>query len=354
MTRVAVGGAGAIGASVAYHLARLGVRDVVLCDSVGVAAGASGRAMGGVRQQFSTEAEVRLAQASVGFFEELGPPLFEQVGYLFVAASDEELAVLEARRALQVDLGVPVEAVTPADIRELAPGVNTADLAGGVFCARDGVGDPVGVTRELVRRAVELGVELHEGTPLEEVEADVRVVACGAYSADVARRLGAELPVRPLCRQLLETSPLPSLPHRLPMVIEAATGFHFRRRGDRLVLAMADPEPRWGFDERVDDSLLPDRLGRLAHRFPPGAGAVAARAWAGLYDMTPDAHPIVGPIGEGLFAACGFSGHGFMQAPAVGRALAELIAHGGSSFDLSPYAMARFDGDGSFEELMIL
>jgi sarcosine oxidase subunit beta len=128
------------------------------------------------------------------------------------------------------------------------------------------------------------------------------------------------------------------------MVVEEETGFHFRRRGDRLVLAMADAEPRWGFEERVDESVVPDRLARLAHRYPLAAGAEIERSWAGLYDMTPDAHPIIGWVGDGLYAACGFSGHGFMQSPAVGKAVAETIAAGGSELDLSPYRLERFEG----------
>src|SRR5204862_303307 len=192
VARIVVAGAGAIGASVAYHLASLGARDVVLADRQRVVAGATSKAMGGVRQQFSTAAEVRLAQASIRFFEELG-------------------------------------------------------------------------------------------------------------------------------------SPLSDLPDDLPMVLEAENGFHFRRRGDCLVLAMVDPEPRWGFEERVDESLFDDRLARLHHRYPPARETTIERAWAGLYDMTPDAHPILGEVADGVYAACGFSGHGFMQSPAVGRALAEEI-----------------------------
>ncbi|MDQ4082023.1 MAG: FAD-binding oxidoreductase, partial [Actinomycetota bacterium] len=206
----------------------------------------------------------------------------------------------------------------------------------------------------LVRRAAEVGVEVREETPVEEVEADAVVIACGPYSADVARRFGVELPIRPLCRQLIETTPVPGLPERLPMTVEADTGFHFRRRGDALVLAMVDPVPRWGFAEQVDESLVPDRLARLAHRFPPAARAHASRAWAGLYDMTPDAHPIIGRVADGIFSACGFSGHGFMQSPAVGRALAEEILGAPASIDLAPYRLDRFGDDAVFPETLVL
>ena len=144
------------------------------------------------------------------------------------------------------------------------------------------------------------------------------------------------------------------VPDDLPMVIEEETGFHFRRRGDRLVLAMTDPSPRWGFETWVDETLFDDRLRRLAHRYPAAEGATIERAWAGLYDMTPDAHPIVGPVGDGVYAACGFSGHGFMQSPAVGRAVAEELLERRSSLDLSPYRLERFESGADFPEALVL
>ena len=306
--------------------------------------------MGGVRQQFSTAPEVRLAQASVRFFEELGPPLFEQVGYLFVATTDEGADELEGRRAVQVELGVPVERVDPSFV----PGLNVSDVTGAVFCAADGVADPPAVTRELVRRAAALGVVVRERTPGERLDRDVLVIACGPESHQLAACLGVDLSVRPLCRQLLETSPGPGLAAQLPMVVEAETGFHFRRRGERLVLAMADPRPRWGEAVWVDESLFADRLARLAHRLPDAAGAAVERAWAGLYDMTPDAHPIIGPVGDGLYAACGFSGHGFMQSPAVGAAVAAELLGEDSGFDLSPYRPERFAAGATHPETLVL
>jgi sarcosine oxidase subunit beta len=349
MARILVAGAGAVGASIAFHLASLGARDVVLTDRHGIAAGATSKAMGGVRQQFSTAAEVRLAQASIRFFEELGPPLFEQVGYLFLATTEEGLAGLEERRELQAELGVSVERVDPGFVE----GLRTDDVLGAVNCTTDGIADPPAVTRELVRRALKLGVEVREGADAATIDADVLVIACGPWSAELAAKRGVELPVRPLCRQLLETGEQ-ELPEDLPMVLEAETGFHFRRRGHKLVLAMPDPEPRWGFEERVDESLIEDRLARLQHRYPPAAEATIERSWAGLYDMTPDAHPILGEVADGVYAACGFSGHGFMQSPAVGRALAEEILGETPSLDLTPYRLDRFESGASFPETLIL
>src|SRR5262245_65548708 len=144
-----------MGASIAFNLASLGARDVALVDRAGIAAGATSKAMGGVRQQFSTAAEVRLAQASIRFFEELGPPLFDQVGYLFVATTEEGLAALHERRTIQEDLGVPVETVDPSYVG----GLRTDDVLGAVVCRTDGPAGPPAVTRERGRLATELGVE---------------------------------------------------------------------------------------------------------------------------------------------------------------------------------------------------
>jgi sarcosine oxidase subunit beta len=206
----------------------------------------------------------------------------------------------------------------------------------------------------VLRLAQARGVVVRPNTRAEDLERDVLVIACGPWSPELAATVGVELPIRPLCRQLLETSPVEALPDELPMVIEAETGFHFRRRGERLVLAMTDPEPRWTFETTVDESVFADRLERLAVRYPPAADATIANAWAGLYDMTPDAHPIVGRIEDGVYAACGFSGHGFMQSPAVGRAVAELVLRGESSLDLTPYALERFDAGAMFPEHVVL
>jgi sarcosine oxidase subunit beta len=346
MARIVVAGAGVIGASIAYHLALRGASDVVLADRAEVASGATGKAMGGVRQQFSTEAEVRLARESIGFFVELGSPFFEQVGYVFLATTAEGLAELEARAELQRGLGVPVESVDASRIS----GLNTEDVLGAVACWEDGVAEPADVTRELVKRAEGLGVLVRERTDARELERDVLVVAAGARSPELC----PDLPIQPLCRQLVDIGPVASMPPDLPMVLESESGFHFRRRGDTLRLAMSELSPRWTDREEVDEALVEDWRGRLARRYPQAAGAPVARAWAGLYDMTPDAHPIIGWVGADVYSACGFSGHGFMQSPAVGKAVAEELLDGRSSIDLSPYRIERFADGAVFSEDLVL
>ena len=346
MARIVVAGAGAVGASVAYHLALLGARDIVLAERAEIASGATGKAMGGFRQQFSTAAEVRLAQESAKLFRELGPPLFEAVGYMFVATSEAGWGRLRERADMQRALGVAVEEVDASRVR----GLRVDDVVGAVACWEDGVAEPAAITRELVRRAAERGVDVREHTDARDLERDVLVIACGASSAE----LWPALPIRPLCRQLVDVGPIAGLPVDLPMTIEEETGFHFRRRGETLRLAMPERVPRWTVEERVDDALVDDWRARLAHRYPPGAGAPVVRAWAGLYDMTPDAHPILGLVDDGVYAACGFSGHGFMQSPAVGQAVAEELLHGESELDLSPYRLDRFEADATFPETLVL
>jgi len=344
--RIVVAGAGAVGASIAYNLALLGADDVVVCDTGEVASGATGRAMGGVRQQFSTVAEVRLTQASIDFFRELGTPFFDQVGYLFLATTEAGLERLLTRAELQRSLGVPVEDVDAAEV----PGLRTDDVVGAVICREDGVADPPGAARELVRRAAERGVEVREHTDARDVEAEVLVVACGWQSAE----LFPELPIRPLVRQLVDVGPIDALPEALPMVVEEETTFHFRRRGACLRLAYREPTARWSSDQVVDDELVDDVRERLAHRYPPAAAAPVERAWAGLYDMTPDAHPIIGPLRDDVYVAAGFSGHGFMQSPAVGHAVAEELLGLEPTFDLVPYRLERFSGDEVFPEELVL
>jgi glycine/D-amino acid oxidase-like deaminating enzyme len=346
MARIVIAGAGAVGASIAYHLGLLGAGDVVLAERDTVASGATGKAMGGFRQQFSTEAEVRLAQESAKLFRELGPPLFDAVGYMFLATSDAGWEALRTRAEMQAELGVPVEEVEASRVR----GLRTEDVVGAVACWEDGVAEPAAVTTELVRRAIELGVDVREGTDAREVEHDVLVVACGAASTELV----PDLPVRPLCRQLVDVGPVADLPRDLPMTIEDETTFHFRRRGDTLRLAMTEPQPRWTSDEVVDDALVADWRGRLAHRYPPAADAPVRRAWAGLYDMTPDAHPLIGWTGEATYVACGFSGHGFMQSPAVGSAVAHELLGREPPVDLAPYRVERFAHGAVFPEQVVL
>ena len=180
------------------------------------------------------------------------------------------------------------------------------------------------------------------------------MIACGAGSATVAAARGVELPIRPLVRQLADVGPVDGVPAGLPMTIEE-NGFHFRRVGDDVLrLAMGEPSPRWDGPDDVLEELVEDWRERLAFRYPRAAGAPVRRAWAGFYDMTPDAHPIIGAVADGVYSACGFSGHGFMQSPAVGDAVAAELLGDTPPFELAPYRLDRFAEGAIFPETLVL
>jgi sarcosine oxidase, subunit beta len=350
MARFVVAGGGVVGAAIAYNLAAAGADSVVLAELDTIASGATGKALGGVRQQFSSAPEVRLARESIAFFRTLGAPLFEPVGYLFLATTPDGLSELEKRREVQCGLGVPVVAIDPLRFGPLV----VDDVLGATFCAEDGTADPSLVTRELVRRAADLGVEIREGVDALAIRGERLVIACGAQSVALAAHLGVTLPIRPLVRQLLETARIPGIARDLPLTVEVESGFHFRRKGDGLVVAIPESAARWSDQPEVDTSLLPNVLRRLARRYPAAADVAVARVWAGLYDMTPDAHPIIGEVADGVYVACGFSGHGFMQAPAVGAIVAAELLGLDIDFDLAPYRLGRFAAGAVFPETAIL
>ena len=339
-----------IGVCIAHSLAERGARGVVLCDR-GEIAGAPREGHGGVRQQFSTAIEVEPHPPERGVLRKLGSPYFEQVGYLFVASTEKEWEALRARAEHQRSLGVPVETADRARIAALAPGSPRAISSAASLWERRPRRPPP--RRSRWRGARALSASRSSSTPTRARSRPT----CGSSRRGPTRPSsggsGVELPIRPLIRQLFETGPILGIAPRLPMVIESETGFHFRRRGDGLRVAMGDPAPRWSFDARVDESVLGDRLRRLAHRFPAAAGARVDRAWAGLYDMTPDAHPILGKVGDSLFVACGFSGHGFMQAPAVGEAIAQLVLEGERPGP-GAFLLRRFKDGASFAETVVL
>ena len=348
MARVVVAGAGAIGASIAYHLALRGADDVVLADVGEIAGGATGKAMGGVRQQFTTEAEVRLAQASVRLFTSSARRCSNRSA---TSSSRRPRLGSGARGAARRPgrLGVPVERVDAASSRASARRrARGDDLPRGRDrrpCGRDARARPAGGgTRGRGARA--------DGRA--ELAAETLVVACGAGSAGVAAARGVELPIRPLVRQLAR---------RRPGRLRAGRAAD-DDRGERLPLPAGRrrrapardgrAEPRWDGPEEVVDELVEDWRERLAYRYPSAAGAPVRRAWAGFYDMTPDAHPIIGQVADRVYAACGFSGHGFMQSPAVGDAVAAELLGDTPPFELAPYRLDRFAGGAIFPETLVL
>jgi sarcosine oxidase subunit beta len=380
---VVIIGGGIVGSSIAYHLTEAGCTNVLVIErEAHQGQGSTGKSMGGVRAQFATPVNIQMSLYSINFFahfdEVTGHPAdYRPHGYLFVATSQRHLDYLKANHERQQALGLTnVEFVSREDIVKTVPQLRDDDIVGGTFCPTDGFVDPHSVMMGFMLRARERGARLWLDTAVTGIEVEhdrvtgvvtsrgrvatgAVVNAAGAWAAEVARMAGVELPVEPLRRQLVPTEPFEDLPARFPMVIDMSTGFHFRREGLRILLAWNDPEETVGFKTDFDPSFIEKILTRAAARVPCLAEAEVnpQRAWAGLYEMTPDHHAIIGEALalRGLYFANGFSGHGVMHSPATGRLISELILHGEARlFDARPLGVERFAEGRLLEETAIL
>jgi sarcosine oxidase subunit beta len=366
---VVIVGAGIMGVSTAYHLARLGARRVIVLERETVCSGSTALASGGIRHQYANRLGVELTTHSIatyeGFREEFGvDPQFRQHGYLILIATEEELAVARRSVALQRSLGVRVELLDPAGVRALCPYLATDDLLGATYTPRDGYADPYLCTTAIAARARELGVEIrqqHEvrgfvregdrvrgvSTATETFEARAVVLATGAWSGVVGRLAGVEVPVRPHRRHKFMTAPFPAdrIPAATPFVIDPHRNFSMRREGPGLLLGHGRRDEPESFSTEIDRSLERGVVERAIHRAPALADATLMRAYAGLYEMTPDQTGIVSAVPgvDGLHLIAGFSGHGFMHGPIAGRLMAEMLVHGRAvTMDAAPLDLARF------------
>jgi sarcosine oxidase subunit beta len=380
---VVIIGSGIVGSSVAYHLAEAGCTNVLVIErEPHQGKGSTGKSMGGVRAQFSTPVNIQMSIYSIDFFakfdEVIGYPAdYRAHGYLFCATQERHLKYLHTNRERQLALGLKnVEIVSRDDIAGFVPQLRVDDILGGTYCSTDGFVDPHSVMMGFMLKARERGVRLWLDTPVTGIEVEygevtaistrrgrvaTRVVvnAAGPWAAEVARMAGAKLPVEPLRRQLVPTEPFDKLPKRFPMVIDMSTGFHFRREGAGILMAWNDPEETPGFKTDFDPTFVEKVLTRAADRVPCLADAAVnpRRSWAGLYEMTPDHHAILGPASEvrGLYFANGFSGHGVMHSPASGRITTDLILNGRSDLiDASQLRVERFEKGELLEETAIL
>jgi sarcosine oxidase, subunit beta len=362
---VIVGG-GCMGASVAYHLARRGMTDVVLLEREPMlATGSTGRNAGGVRHQFSNEANIRLSLESIEllerFADEVGHPVdFHQDGYLFLLSSQASVDTFRRNVALQRSLGVDVEWLGADEAARLAPGLDTTGVLGATFCSRDGVADPNGVTMGFAKAAQALGVRIERSIEVTgiRVERDriagvettrgsidtPRVVnAAGPWARQIGAMAGADVPVDPIRRHIFIAAGAQAPPSHI-LVIDFETTFYFHREGAGLLFGMGERGETPTFDTTVQWDFLPQVIDVAVTRLPSLGDASISHAWAGLYEMTADGNPIIGPAHgiEGLFLINGFSGHGFQHSPAAGRLLADVITGRDPQFDLSPFAAGRF------------
>ncbi|MEP7357227.1 MAG: FAD-binding oxidoreductase [Anaerolineales bacterium] len=376
---VVVVGGGVMGASTAYHLVKAGVRGVVLLERESFfGQGATGRCAGGIRHQFATEINIRLSQHSLRMLDELEgetgqPALVRKCGYLFVLTRPEDVAAFERNVALQHALGVPTEWLTGSEVRQRLPQCVFPDALGGTYLAADGLADPNSVVmayinagRRLGARCLTdigvIGLETSGGrmtavqTTAGRIAAGAVVDAAGPWSAPLAQIAGVDLPVEPLRRQILTTTSLPGLAPDFPFVIDFAQSLYFHPEGEGLLTGMSNTGEAPGFDQTVDPDWELVHLEAAAQRLPLLEQAGVASRWAGLYEVTPDAHPILGatPV-AGFYVVTGFSGHGFMHGPICGRLMAELITEGQTrTLDISSLALSRFAENKSMAEYNVV
>jgi sarcosine oxidase subunit beta len=353
---VVIIGGGIVGSSIAYQLTQAGCRSVVILEREShQGKGSTGKSMGGVRAQFSTESSIRMSLYSIPFFRDfeqnMGHPSgYRAQGYLLLATNERHLGYLRTNVQIQTAAGLDaVRLVTRDDIVRIVPQLRSDDIVGGTFCSIDGFVDPYSVMTGFTLRAVDQGAQLFRDAAVTAIDRDsqgvsavhtaqtkieTRIVvnAAGAWSAGVAKMAGLDLPVEPLRRMLVPTEPFEKISHGAPMTIDLSTGFHFRPEGLGLLMAWADPEEKPSFNTNFDRAFVEKVLTLGVSRVPvlEEVAVNPSRAWAGLYEMTPDHHPILGaaPGIPGLFLASGFSGHGVMHSPATGKIMADLILKG--------------------------
>ena len=363
---VVVVGGGVMGASAAFHLAEAGMCDVVLVERDVLAAGSTSRAAGGVRAQFSDALNIQIAQRSLAAFRDFARrPGWDidlrQVGYLFVLAREEDIALFERSVALQHEYGVPSRMLSGAQARVLCPLLAGDDILAAAFSPEDGHCTPEAVVQGYAAAARALGAQIRVGCEVLDITTaggeitgvvtshgtiatGTVICAAGAWSRACGAMVGVDLPVTPLKRQILFTEPMDGLPADLPMTIDFASTFYFHREGPGLLVGMSDPGEQPGFDLEQTDDWVPGLLEAAAHRAPRIAEAGIRSGWAGLYEMTPDHNAILGEaagVSRFLYAT-GFSGHGFLQGPAVGELLRDLVLGRPGFVDVAPLSAERF------------
>ena len=362
---VVVVGGGAVGTSVAYHLAELGINDVVLLERDTLGSGSTAKSAGGVRTQFADELNIRIALRSLAELETFGERLgadigLVQAGYLFLLDNDADRASFRAALALQHSLGVPSRELAVSDVAELLPQVETSDLVAATFCPLDGYATPEAVVAAYAEAARARGVRIHQGeaverirvlgsrilgvvTPSREISTGTVVCAAGVWSRDVARLAGIDLPVVGEARHMHYSPEAGGLPHPVPLTVDFTTGFYFHSEGPGIAFGGREPSL---------EALAPVATRRL----PLLADLPVQTSWHGLYEMSPDRNAIVGEAAEPwrFLYATGFSGHGFQQSPAVGEHIAERIAGVGPTLDLSAFSLERFARGESRREAFVI
>lgn len=371
-------GGGSSGLSTAYWLTKKGMTNVLLLERSYLSSGATGRCLGGIRAQFSAEADIRLALESQRMYERLGgelgfDPLFRQGGYLFMAFDEKDMELYQRNSEIQNKYGVHSRMVTPDEIGKLAPALNTKALVGGCFNPKDGTAVHFAVSNGFAEKARKQGATLRPFTAVEQIDTaggrvtgvqtsdglvatDVVVCVAGVHSVGLLAPLGIELPLRPRKQEVLVTEPIK--PFLDPMLVSVRGHSMFQTLRGEFVAECGERK-----DERPDTMswsstfpFLETCARKLLELLPCMRDVRVARQWAGTYDTSPDHRPVLQAFSDpaGLLLASGFSGHGFMLAPMVGKIMAELAIDGQSRFDISSFDLARFSRPGLRSETMVI
>jgi len=377
---IVIVGGGVMGVSAAYHLARRSVRDIVLLEREPFfGTESTAKCAGGVRYHFGTEINARLSLLSLAAFERFEEETgysaqLRRCGYLFVLTRAGDADAFRAMLPLWNGLGIRTEWLSGDEVRARLPLMRYPDAVAGIWGPDDGLADPGAVVQGYVSSASRLGARLLTGVEVtgiktsagrvEAVEttrgtiASRKVInAAGAWGGLVGRMAGLDVPIVPLKRQVLVTAPIPEIPSDFPFVLDFAGNIYFHREGPGLLLGWSNPCQAPGFDQNLDEESEFVHLEASAGRMPLLERTGIARRWGGLYEVTPDHHPIIGPVEglDGFYLLAGFSGHGFMHGPAAGLLLAEEILDGRSrTLDLAPLRLERFARGWTFEESLVL
>jgi glycine/D-amino acid oxidase-like deaminating enzyme len=352
---VVVIGGGVMGASVAWHLRRLGVDDVVLVERDVLASGSTSKSAGGFRAQFADELNIRIALRSLDELEQMEGVELHQHGYLFLLDDPDDVERFREALALQHSLGVPSRELSVDEALAIVPQIEPEGLLAATFCELDGYMSPEDVVQWYVRDTdvrqgcAVIGIDVAGGrvvaveTTQGRIATDTVVCCTGAWSREVGAMVGVEIPVRGEQRWMHFTPSDGGLPARLPLTVDFSTGFYFHREGPGLAFG--------GREQTLEEVAVP-----AARRLPVLADLPVQSSWWGYYEVSPDHNAIVGEAaGPSRFLyATGFSGHGFQQAPAVGEHVAELVAGRTPTLDLSPFRLERFVLDEARPEAFVI
>jgi len=360
-------GGGIIGLSVAFYMAREKVGKIIVVEKEPfLGSGATSKAAGGIRAQFSTKVNIELSMLSERLFEKFeedtgSKALFDQVGYMFLLQTKEEIAQYTKQYELQKSLGLNVQMLKPDEIPQYAPHISLDGIQFATFCPTDGLGDPHEFLSGYEHAARKMGVEIAFETEVTGIDTDsgaVKVVktsqgdietplvinCTGPQSKLIGQMYGVNVPVEPIKRQIVTTGELDFIKPFFPMVVDVKSGLYFHKESKGMLLGWADRSVKPSFDISVDPDYTDAILEKALDRIPQLEQAEVANQWAGLYETTPDHHAIIGWDSEikGIFHCTGFSGHGFMQAPAAGLLTSEVITGKDTSIDITPLSPKRF------------